>query len=863
MTNENHRRTIFRLWLLAFAGIVAVLVAPSEVRGAELAARPVLPYASYASLSSKDSRRPVSAFATEAGVYELDLVKKCIRVWPRTPKGGELEACRFKGIDGDGKGVVFSSPKRMAKRPGSNLVAVVDASIANGNFGLTPGVSFYEFAETKDSAGTLTSVTFSFKGRFEHELLRYAEDVAFFPDGALFDFAVAATYENVSSVDGEARQSWIVLGTGIESPALADVFFAVRDKAAYTNAEPSAAWPTSLAVDPEDGSTVWAGSRSMNSALRYDGTGGDYVSEVIRWTWVHELVGGPTGHPGAGSHFEPAVDPNPCGVADFVIGRLDEGGSANGKMGAPGGIHLANTSAGKLLVVADMDNHRVAAFDEFGAERFWLGVQGTGPAEFTNPQGVWVNDDATELVVADTGNGRVQIFSLEGVDLGPDPTVSLSGFTTVSWEDGAETIARTNAVFFLENDATPVTNWLVAAVAWSEDRSFPASISSSVPGAATLVSDTVTIPAGETRAPVVFYALDGSAEGTECTVMVGDLEGSFTISNAPPSLLTGTEGTPTDSLPHSYAYAEGVPAETANADFEVRYAGYTGTALPFHARAFDVDADEPLEYKWRIVGTSSSSLRLVRTYYTNVVETGIPPTRTFVQIPEEDALSFPDGPNGGKLLISTNETLNVATNYFRNISTGQWESRLTTNRWELVVTTNELFAAEFETVNQNPATWARLFFDGTDYDSYIAEDVSLEGADVEFEPQPDILYYFAVLTVTDKDGASVRSIDSAGEVYWCFRSRGEAPSDPAVYSAVFTAITATNLVFEVRVESGDPVPGDTVTLESSTTLVGPDWQPFGDPVDVGTPAASGEDPVIIEISPIEGADARFFRVVFP
>ena len=46
--------------------------------------------------------------------------------------------------------------------------------------------------------------------------------------------------------------------------------------------------------------------------------------------------------------------------------------------------------------------------------------------------------------------------------------------------------------------------------------------------------------------------------------------------------------------------------------------------------------------------------------------------------------------------------------------------------------TDVLTTLYFNEMNQNPATWARLFFDGTDYDSYIAEDVSLEGADVEF-----------------------------------------------------------------------------------------------------------------------------------
>ena len=73
-----------------------------------------------------------------------------------------------------------------------------------------------------------------------------------------------------------------------------------------------------------------------------------------------------------------------------------------------------------------------------------------------------------------------------------------------------------------------------------------------------------------------------------------------------------------------------------------------------------------------------------------------------------------------------------------------------------------------------------------------------------------------ILTVTDKDGGVWSSLDSVDECFFAFAT-GPAlppPSEPASYSAAFTAITATNLVFEVRVVSGDPAPGE---------LIAPGW----------------------------------------
>lgn len=833
MTHAAARRSVSRLWLRAFAGIVAVLVvAPAPAAVLELTAvESEAPYAAVASGSPQ--RKPVSAFATEKGVYELDQVTKQIRVWPRSARKGELTRSRFDGADASDGGIPFSDPRRMTKKPGANVIAVVDASVYNENLGLMPGVSFYEFEETIGSDGDLASVAFTFKGRFEHKLFRYAEDVAFFPDGADYDVAVSATYENVQGVDDEARQSWIALGRGgLESPELADVFFAVRDKAAYTNAEPVAAWPTTLAVGGD--SSIWAGSRSMGSVLRYDSAGGDYTTEVVHWTWVYELDGGPTGYASDRGHYEPSVDPNPCGVVDFIVGELDEAGSENNHIGAPAGIRVwGDSPAGPLLLVADTDNNRVVAFDAAGNESFRFGAKGSLPGEFSNLQDVWVNDDGTELVVADYGNGRVQVFSLEGVAEALE-AYGLSGFTTVEWEDKGETIARTNAVFYFESDSVPVTNWLVAASASRTNRTYAVSVESDPAGVVELVTDPVVLPAGATRAPVIFFAHDGVAGGTPCTIRIGDEAGSFTVSNKPPSLATGSEGSWTNSwtdpaYAQSFAYSDDMAPEAANADFEIRQVGYQ---VRFHAKAADVAADGPLAYEWRIVGTTNAVLTLEKTFYTNAVKStqldegtaledntgGVPTTWWNVRIPEEEALLLPDGPNGGKLYIVTNEMLSVSTNYVLNFYTHRYEPQLATNSWELVVTTNELFESVVETVYRDPSSWAHLFFDGDDFNGFISENVPLEGPDVTFEPTRGTLY-FAILTVTDKDGATTRSIDSANDVYWCFLTDEVRP--PARYAAVFTGVSPSNVAFHVSVADGIPVETDELSLQYAKYLSGP------------------------------------------
>ncbi len=79
----------------------------------------------------------------------------------------------------------------------------------------------------------------------------------------------------------------------------------------------------------------------------------------------------------------------------------------------PTGITL---DAASNIVVADRGNHRIAFLDPTGTEFLSIGkrdiagrfIPGSGPGEFNSPTGVAITP--TNLVVADTGNRRLQVF---------------------------------------------------------------------------------------------------------------------------------------------------------------------------------------------------------------------------------------------------------------------------------------------------------------------------------------------------------------------------------------------------------------------------------------------------------------------
>jgi hypothetical protein len=76
---------------------------------------------------------------------------------------------------------------------------------------------------------------------------------------------------------------------------------------------------------------------------------------------------------------------------------------------------LGNTGECQRLLAADSHNHRVQAFDANGNFLSEFGSQGSGPGQFSLPQGLAV-DRLGRVWVADSGNHRIQVLGFDGQD---------------------------------------------------------------------------------------------------------------------------------------------------------------------------------------------------------------------------------------------------------------------------------------------------------------------------------------------------------------------------------------------------------------------------------------------------------------
>ncbi len=531
----------------------------------------------------------------------------------------------------------------------------------------------------------------------------------------------------------------------------------------------------------------------------------------------------------------------------FDAGDLGMAGSTNNLLSAPGTIQLWESPNGNLLVVADRDNDRVVAFDAMGNARFTFNPADRQAAKFKQPRGAWVSEDGTELVVADTGNGRVEIFTLAESDSALDETIDVAAETP----------------FFWETDTGWFTNWIVATTASSEDRTYMITVDTVPAGCVAIEQDTVTLPAGAMRVPFAIRPLDGAENGTVCTLSVSGWETNavFAISNVPPSVRTGpptsVEGDGVDN--GSYMYIdEGTVMDVSNwfipmlnnPGLLLAKPG-AGGAIHFHAKAFDVEADASLTYEWRIIGTKNTLLdpvyRTIPFYYCEYEE-GIPPevvTKTFT--PEEVA-DFPTDSAGNPLYLHVHHDAQAPDEDF-------------------VVTNVLTYAENVEALTQNKRLdWAAFLFDDEQGADFLCFDDTLAGPDAEFVvPGEAGVTYFAMLTVTDKDGGVWRSISSPDESYVCFApggGGGGGGESTAVYLARFTKIEGNDVTFVVTLDFGTPAATDAVYLEAASSLGGP-WSRIGGARTVGNKFLA--DPpateVEIHVNPAGTGDVQFYRVV--
>src|SRR3990167_7999181 len=90
------------------------------------------------------------------------------------------------------------------------------------------------------------------------------------------------------------------------------------------------------------------------------------------------------------------------------VSAWGEKGSAAGQFNDPTGIAVA----GDEVFVADSRNGRIQVFDSSGRYKRQFGTPGKGPGQLGRPMNLTIQGDA--LYVAEYFNDRIQVFGLDG-----------------------------------------------------------------------------------------------------------------------------------------------------------------------------------------------------------------------------------------------------------------------------------------------------------------------------------------------------------------------------------------------------------------------------------------------------------------
>lgn len=576
-------------------------------------------------------RMPVRAFSTENGIYELDFSGKGIRVWPKGHylQCRELTQCKMVGIDSAGNGLPFDAPVDLVKIPGQNRFAVLDSpagrpALLVDSFG---SVQFYDFTE-ETSNGMLTSVTFTKVGGFTDEKIEGDDGVR----GSLQDAAMAAfgadmplsfshgtamawmgndewavAFDYFGSTASGGADSYIIIFSGVASPTVKDAFHVASGLTTFTAnydgeeyvGDARYARIKALAADPNSKS-LFAADPNNNCVYRYDLVGGTYETEEPVYMDLNERMSPdvpPTVIPPTQMGYIVAALPDAVYGEEF-IGNDDKSHFSN-----PSSLQIWTTPSGdKVLLVADAGNARLSGLDlDTGIGLFTFGTVGSKAGQFMNPAGVWGSDDGLCLVVADTGNGRVQTLSVTAADFAPDLSFTLSGFPFTKVPEPTNivvsgvTIETTNLVdrvFVSESDtnAWPIVITIDPGLV---DRTFAVSVAMQGGGAAKVEPASVTIPAGEATGMFSFFATDGLAEGSVGTVTVAEsttVTQDFTVTNVPPSLFVRTSA-------QGFEAAGFIPTAVGSYGEAVNKVE-PGVETTFFTDAFDVEADAPLTYNW-------------------------------------------------------------------------------------------------------------------------------------------------------------------------------------------------------------------------------------------------------------------------
>jgi hypothetical protein len=91
-----------------------------------------------------------------------------------------------------------------------------------------------------------------------------------------------------------------------------------------------------------------------------------------------------------------------------VINKFSDNGAI---VQSPVGIKVTQSG---LVYVIDKDMNKLSIFSAIGGLQFSFGTQGTGDGEFYSPSDITLDESSEKVIIADAGNSRIQIFSLQG-----------------------------------------------------------------------------------------------------------------------------------------------------------------------------------------------------------------------------------------------------------------------------------------------------------------------------------------------------------------------------------------------------------------------------------------------------------------
>ena len=540
---------------------------------------------------------PKAVFATEAGVYTLDSGDKSIRSWSLARKNAEAfpiglydkDGITFKGdVGGVSK---FVNPVAFAKHTSENKVAVLDAQST------APTVRLYSFEETTEASGSgqlLSGVKWSLKAVCTNEAFSTGAAVAWAPDGRL-----AVVYGGVFSY---------IYGT--DSSPFVGSYVQMLGADLSPDGEP--------ARFPFKGEKTGASSGGVVSAIAFDSADSSFYAcvapsnSVYKWESVDDVAEGEPvrrfGQFGRYVTSDVSEDPlDPYANANFA-------GTSVNRLSGPVAIAVWHPDGAPdpVLVVVDRAKSIVAFFADTLFEPLAIGKERNSDYttwdSFKNPEGVWVEEGGTRLIVADTGMTRIKSFDVDPAALVPDESAAIvfdAGESPVFPEDGYSDGAGavTAAVHRIAVSVMPSVTNRTYRLKVSNVGSTGADAGAGVLHFAALVEADgsladgstadvtagsreeieVSVPWGETEAEAFVLALDGPSENEiSLSGASNDAASAFSVENVPPFLVDAeleneTGDIPAGTSPYVHAVFNDVMSDSVSLEWNA-YSGESETA---------------------------------------------------------------------------------------------------------------------------------------------------------------------------------------------------------------------------------------------------------------------------------------------